>query len=70
MNTFKVWIRGVGETTWATNSLEFDTIQEAKEWGSDLLGRWFGASEYDVLPTSDAFKGLLSTETVLENSAL
>lgn len=67
MTTFKVWIRGVGETSWATNAREFDTVAEARAWGRDLLWRWTGASEFTVLPNSPEFKGFLSTETVLEN---
>jgi len=47
---YKVWVLGVGETTYATNGLLFDSIEDARAWGDGLLMRWFGAECYVVLP--------------------
>ena len=65
---FKVWVLGVGETTYATNGLDFNTIGEAKEYGNDLLSRWFGADRFVVLPVSDKFVGYLSQDVIDQNS--
>ncbi len=64
---YKVWVLGVGESTWATNGLDFDTIEKAKTYGNDLLSRWFGADRFVVLPMSDNFKGHL-TQDVIDNN--
>ena len=49
---FKVWVLGVGENSFCTNGLEFDTIVDAVIYGEDLLSRWFGAEDFKVLPLS------------------
>ena len=64
---YKVWILGVGERTYATNGRDFDTIEEARKYGNDLLSRWYGADSFVVLPMRDEFCGLLSQETVDAN---
>ena len=65
---YKVWILGVGESTYATNGLDFDTIDDANSYGNDLLSRWFGADIFKVLPKSDEFKGFLSQDVIDKNS--
>lgn len=47
---YKVWVLGVGENSYCTNEREFDTVGKAKDYGEDLLGRWFGAEDFQVLP--------------------
>jgi hypothetical protein len=64
---YKVWILAYGETTWATNALEFETIKEARVYADELLSRWLGAKEYAILPVNDLFKGSLDHEVVLAN---
>ena len=61
---YKVWVLAAGETTWATNALEFDTVDEANKWGSGLMWRWLAANDYAVLPVKPELTGYLSTETV------
>lgn len=65
---FKVWILGVGESTFATNALEFATVEEANTYGNDLLSRWFGADRFVVLPLSDDFKGYLAIDVADANA--
>ena len=67
---YKVWIKGVGESTYATNDREFNTIEEAKSHAIDLWSRWFGAESYAVLPKSEEFKGFLSQDVVDCNAVL
>jgi len=64
---YKVWILGVGENTWATNGRDFDTIEAARNYGNDLLSRWFGADRFAILPLDDKFKGFLSHDTINNN---
>ena len=67
MTKYKVWVLAVGETTWATNGLEFETIAEADSWGYDLMMRWFGAEEYTILPVSPDNVGHLSESWIKLN---
>jgi len=61
---YKVWILGVGETSWASNALEYDDVESAKSAAISLFNRWFGADKWAVLPIKDEFVGFLSHETV------
>ena len=65
---YKVWVLGVGESKYATNGLDFDTINEANSYGNDLLSRWFGAETFKILPKSDEFEGFLSQSVIDQNS--
>ena len=65
---YKVWILGVGESTYATNGVDFDTVDEATSWANDLLCRWFGADKFAILPKADEFAGFLSKDTVNDNA--
>jgi len=65
---FKVWILGVGESKFATNALEFGTIEEANTYGNDLLSRWFGADRFVVLPLSDDFTGYVEIDVADANA--
>lgn len=64
---YKVWILAYGETTWATNQLDFETFDEAKSYAVDLLCRWMGAKEFAILPKDDQFTGFLSHEIIEAN---
>ena len=48
---FKVQVAGIGENVWSENALRFDSVEEAKAYASDLLGRWFGADMARVVPS-------------------
>ena len=65
---YKVWVLGVGETTYATNGLDFDAVDEAIAWGNDLLSRWFGADRFVVLPASDEYSGFLDADIATKNA--
>lgn len=65
---YKVWVLGVGENTWATNGLDFESIDEAKAYGNDLLSRWFGADKFEMLPMDDMFQGHLTQDVIDNNS--
>ena len=65
---YKVWVLGVGETTYATNGLDFNTIGEAKTYGNDLLSRWFGADRFVVLSVDDRFVGYLAQDVIDKES--
>ena len=66
---YKVWILGVGESTYATNGVDFDTVDEATSWANGLLDRWFGADKFAVLPKSDRYTGFLDIATI-DNDAI
>lgn len=40
---YKVQVAGVNEHVWSENERTFDTVEEAKRYAFDLLGRWMGA---------------------------
>lgn len=61
---YKVWVLATGEVKWATNGLEFETVEDADNYGKDLLARWWGAKEFAVLPVGST--GYLTTDQVRE----
>lgn len=65
---FKVWILAVNEKSFATNALEFETVEEANTYGNDLLSRWFGADRFVVLPISDDFTGYVGIDVADANA--
>ena len=48
----KVYVRACGEESYSTNGLEFDTVKEARDYGNNLLSRWFGADSFEVVRVS------------------
>lgn len=42
---YRADIAAIGENVWSNNAMEYDTIEEVKEWLDGLAGRWFG---YDM----------------------
>lgn len=64
---YKVWILAYGETLWATNGLDFETVDDANSYASDLLSRWMGAKDFAILPKDDQFTGFLSHEIIEAN---
>lgn len=49
---FRVDVGGVGENSWSTNSMRFDTEEEGVKYAKNLLGRWYGADIARVVPES------------------
>tara|TARA_Y100000588_G_scaffold382319_1_gene469554 strand:+ start:1229 stop:1420 length:192 start_codon:yes stop_codon:yes gene_type:complete len=45
---YKVWILAKGETKWATNSMNYHTIEEAERAAQSLFSRWMAAEEWSV----------------------
>lgn len=65
---YKVWVLGSGESTWATNGLEFDTIDDARAYMFDLFNRWFGMKDGAILPTSAGTSGYLTSEVIADKA--
>ena len=49
---FRAEFQASGEYNWATNSMRFDTVDEAVAHARDLFLRWFGARAWRVVPDS------------------
>jgi hypothetical protein len=64
--SFKVEILAVGETKFVANALRFGTDQEGKDYGNDLLSRWFGAKEFRVVPSDDPVNYIFSAGKLVE----
>jgi len=64
---YKVWCLEVGGRSYATNALEFETVEDAKAYGNDLYSRWFTLDKWAVVPTSVATNGYLSPDVVESN---
>jgi hypothetical protein len=47
---FRVDVKVVGENSWATNALRFDTEPEALAYAHDLYSRWSSAERMRVVP--------------------
>ena len=48
MTKYKVWVLAYGETDYCTNGLEFDTREEATDYGNDLASRWTMVDKWEV----------------------
>jgi hypothetical protein len=48
----RVEILAIGERTWATNALEFDTPEQATLYARDLSSRWTLAEKMRIVPVS------------------
>ena len=44
--SYKCEVHGIGDKGYTSNGIRFATEGEAKEYGSDLFGRWFGIDDY------------------------
>ena len=64
---YKVWVRETKGTSYATNSLEFETVKEAKTYGDNLFMRWLALESWAVLPAKPEFVGYLSESVVERN---
>ncbi len=55
-------VGAVRETNWSNNAMEYNTIEECKEWLDGLKTRWFG---YDIarIVTADTPKGEIIDRT-------
>ncbi len=65
---YKCWFLGVGENRYATNGLEFDTIQEADDYGENKLFHWTGAEDFKILPLE--FDGVDTSIANISNLAV
>lgn len=48
---YKVEVIADDSGIWAGNALRFETVEEAKEYGVDLYGRWILVREFRVVDT-------------------
>jgi len=51
--SFKVVVKVSGESKLSGNGLRFATENEANEYGSDLMSRWFAVELFQVQPSDD-----------------
>lgn len=49
---YRVDVKAVGETTWASNALRFDTVGEAEAYALNLAMRWTSVETWRVVPES------------------
>lgn len=52
MTAYRVEVLASGESTWATNAMEYDSEDDAKRAGSDLADRWLAVVDWRVVPTT------------------
>lgn len=50
---YKTWVLGHGESRWATNGMEYPSIEVAEGAALGLYCRWTGARAITVLPVAD-----------------
>jgi hypothetical protein len=51
--SYKVGVKTRGDKDWACNALRFETVEEARLYGSDLAGRWTAVESWTVLPCEE-----------------
>ena len=64
---FKVWMTD-DNITYSTNSLEFNTIEEALNHARDVYRRWLGCKGYEILPLDDKYHGHVDASIVGEDA--
>jgi len=52
MSKYRAEVGGINENVWSTNSNEYDTPEEAKQWLDGLKMRWFGYNIARVVETT------------------
>lgn len=67
MPQFKAWVTD-DNNTYATNGLEFDTVEEAELYAKDLFSRWLGALDWAVLPISPENVGHIPAADIAERA--
>lgn len=50
MSKFRAEVAGVKEDVWSNNAMEYDTVEQVKEWLDSLAGRWFGYDMSRIVP--------------------
>jgi len=56
MKMFRAEVTGIGEDSWSSNSMEYQTKEEAVNWLKGLASRWYGFDMSRVV-TSDTPRG-------------
>jgi len=51
--SYAVKVLVCGESKWSGNALRFNTEAEAKDYGRDLMGRWFAVKEISTELVND-----------------
>ena len=46
---YKVYCLACGESTYATNGLKFNTLEEAETYGEELFFKWWGLSKWMLI---------------------
>ena len=65
MSKFQVWVTTTGDNgSWSTNAVEHDTLEEAKQAGSDLFMRWFAVEKWAVLEAG-LYEGHISEREIV-----
>ena len=66
---YRAEVTGLGEDVWSTNSMTYDTIEEAKQWLDGLSMRWFGYDMSRVVDTNtpDREKVDIVTQEIYQN---
>jgi hypothetical protein len=59
---YKTWFLTAGSNTYATNALEFDSVEEAENYAFLLALRWTAVSNYKVLPRGDNLPQFLTPD--------
>ena len=62
---YKVYV-DTGESVWSTNSLKFDTREQAEEYGSNLMSRWMLVREYRAVQVPEDFPEMHLTRDQIE----
>lgn len=63
---FQVWVLASGERTFASNGKQYNSLEAAKEAGTDLFRRWWAVEKWAVLPVGP--KGYLTQAEVVESA--
>lgn len=61
---YKVWFATADSQLWSTNGMDFETVESAEAHARDLFSRWFGATDWAILPLKPELTGHLTTEVV------
>ena len=62
-------VAGMRENNWSNNAMEYDTIEECKEWLNGLKSRWFGYDMARIVPANTPYGEVIDMEdeTIYQN---
>jgi hypothetical protein len=64
--SYKIEVLADSSGKWASNTVRFETADEAKAYGHDLASRWFAVRQVRTVPSDDPVTHRFDADRLLE----